>query len=231
MRARRRRRIDLGAGRSDDERMRQLPILALALAGSLCATAASAQSPRPGSPPGLSAQPKPAEPQSRPPGETRRPSTLDDLFARLAAAGDEVEAKGIENLIERRFAVSGSDTADLLMSRAVQAIQGKDAPLAIELLDRVTQLKPNWAEAWHRRAAAFYMLEGPADAMADLHRALTAEPRHYAAWAALGHVYMAAGDKRRALDAYRKALALHPFLADAKKVVERIAPEIDGRDL
>ncbi len=142
-----------------------------------------------------------------------------------------MEAKGIENLIERRFAVSGSDTADLLMSRAVQAIQGKDAPLAIELLDRVTQLKPNWAEAWHRRAAAFYMLEGPADAMADLHRALKAEPRHYAAWAALGHVYMAAGDKRRALDAYRKALALHPFLADAKKVVERIAPEIDGRDL
>jgi tetratricopeptide (TPR) repeat protein len=205
--------------------MRQLPILALALAGSLGATAAFAQSPRPGSPPGLSAEPKAAEPN------TRRPSTLDDLFARLAAAGDEVEAKGIENLIERRFALSGSDTADLLMSRAVQAIQGKDAPLAIELLDRVTQLKPNWAEAWHRRAAAFYMLEGPADAMADLHRALTAEPRHYAAWAALGHVYMAAGDKSRALAAYRRALALHPFLADAKKVVERIAPEIDGRDL
>jgi hypothetical protein len=42
---------------------------------------------------------------------------------------------------------------------------------------------------------------------------------------------MAAGDKSRALAAYRRALALHPFLADAKKVVERIAPEIDGRDL
>lgn len=207
--------------------MRSLPLLALAI-GSLAAAAAHAQTSRGNPPPGVSIEPKAAE---RPKSETRRPSTLDDLFARLAAAGDETEAKGIENLIERRFARSGSDTADLLMSRAVEALEGKDAPLAIELLDRVTQLRPGWAEAWHRRAAAFYMLEDPADAMADLHKALSAEPRHFAAWAALGHVYMASGDKRRALDAYRKALALHPYLADAKKVVDRISPEIEGRDL
>lgn len=208
--------------------MRKLPLLALALASALAAGAATAQTTR-GNPPSAPAlEPKPAE---RPKSDTRRPSTLDDLFARLATASDETEAKGIENLIERRFARSGSDTADLLMTRAVEALEGKDAPLAIELLDRVTQLRPGWAEAWHRRAAAFYMLEDPADAMADLHKALTAEPRHFAAWAALGHVYMASGDKRRALEAYRKALVLHPFLEDAKKVIDRIAPEIDGRDL
>jgi len=211
--------------------MRKPPLLALALASSLVAGAASAQTTRGNPPPSIAIEPKPAEPGGRPKSETRRPSTLDDLFARLAAAGDETEAKGIENLIERRFARSGSDTADLLMSRAVEALESKDAPLAIELLDRVTQLRPGWAEAWHRRAAAFYILEDPADAMADLHKALSAEPRHFAAWAALGHVYMASGDKRRALDAYRKALALHPFLEDAKKVIDRISPEIDGRDL
>ncbi|NNM71393.1 tetratricopeptide repeat protein [Enterovirga aerilata] len=212
--------------------MRRLLFLALALAAPFGTTAALGQAPRPATPPSLAIEPKPAE---RTPGpqkaETRRPSTLDDLFARLAAAADETEAKGIENLIERRLARSGSDTADLLMSRAVQALEAKDAPLAIELLDRVTQLRPGWAEAWHRRAAAFYMLEDPADAMADLHKALSAEPRHFAAWAALGHVYMAGGDKRRALEAYRKALALHPFLEDAKKVVDRISPEVEGRDL
>jgi Tfp pilus assembly protein PilF len=211
--------------------MRRLPFLALALATSLGAGSAFAQAPRSTTPPGLSMEPKSAEPPGRRSAETRKPSTLDDLFARLAAAGDATEAKGIENLIERRFARSGSDTTDLLMSRAVEALEGKDAPLAIELLDRVTQLRPGWAEAWHRRAAAFYMLEDPADAMADLHKALTAEPRHFAAWAALGHVYMASGDKRRALEAYRKALAIHPFLEDAKKVVDRISPEIEGRDL
>lgn len=207
--------------------MRPLLLPAMALACSLAAAPALAQAPRGGTPPVAA----PDEPSGRSKAETRRPSTLDDLFARLAAAGDDAEAKGVANLIERRLARSGSDTADLLMSRAVEALESKDAPLAIELLDRVTQLRPGWAEAWHRRAAAFYMLEDPADALADLHRAIAAEPRHFAAWAALGHIRMAGGDKRRALEAYRKALELHPFLEDAKKVVDRIGPEIDGREL
>ena len=204
---------------------------ALAASVALSASVALAQGSRGGAPLPPSLEQHLAPPPGVGKPETRRPSTLDDLFARLAAAGDETEAKGVAGLIERRLARSGSDTADLLMSRAVEALESKDAPLAIELLDRVTQLRPGWAEAWHRRAAAFYVLEDPVDALADLHKALIAEPRHFAAWAALGHIRMASGDKRRALEAYRKALDLHPFLADAKKVVERIGPEIDGRDL
>lgn len=161
----------------------------------------------------------------------RRPSTLDDLFARLQAAKDEEEAKGVASLIERRFARSGSDTADLLMSRAGEALRDKDAALAIELLDRVTQLKPDWAEAWSRRASAFFVLDDPADALADLHTALRHEPRHYEAWLAVGHLRMASENKRGALEAYRKALELYPLLEAAKKMVARLAPEIDGRDL
>jgi Tfp pilus assembly protein PilF len=117
------------------------------------------------------------------------------------------------------------------MSRAVEALEGKDPALAIELLDRVTQLKPDWAEAWHRRAAAFYMLDDPADALADLHRAIASEPRHFNAWMALAHVRMASGDKKRALEAYRRALELHPFAEGARAIVGRIAPQIEGRDL
>lgn len=163
-------------------------------------------------------------------GEAGRRGTLDDLFARLAAAKDEDEAKGVAQLIERRLGRSGSDTADLLMVRSAEALESKDAALAIELLDRVTQLKPDWAEAWARRASAFYLLDDPVDAMADLHKALEREPRLFAAWAALGHIAMANDDKRQALAAFRRALAIHPFL-DVKRIVERLAPEIDGRDL
>lgn len=180
-----------------------------------------------------------AKPQAQPvpkagpaPGaEASRRVTLDDLFARLAAAKDAAEAKGVASLIERRFARSGSDTADLLMSRSGEALEGKDAALAVELLDRVTTLKPEWAEAWTRRAAAFYLLDDPVSALADIRQALTREPRHFGAWAALGHIAMGNDDKKRALDAYRRALAIHPFLEDVKKVVDRIAPDIDGRDL
>jgi tetratricopeptide (TPR) repeat protein len=172
---------------------------------------------------------KPAAPP--PQADAGRRATLDDLFGRLAAAKDEAEAQGIANLIERRWSRSGSDTADLLLTRASDAIQAKEYPLAIELLDRVIALQPDWAEAWNRRATAFFLLEDTASAMADLRQALTREPRHFGAWAGLGHIYIAGGDKARALDAYRKALAINPRMEKLRESVDRLTPEIDGRDI
>jgi tetratricopeptide (TPR) repeat protein len=173
---------------------------------------------------------RPASP-SPPRAEASRRATLDDLFARLSAAKDETEAKGIANLIERRWSRSGSDTADLLIARASDAIQAKEHALGVELLDRVIALKPDWAEAWNRRATAFFLLDDIASAMADLRQVLAREPRHFGAWAGLGHIYMSAGDNARALDAYRKALALHPHIESVRPLVEKLTPDIDGRDI
>jgi tetratricopeptide (TPR) repeat protein len=184
---------------------------------------------------GSSAQTKgePPKPDAAPAAEPDkgRRATLDELFNRLAAAKEETEGNGIANLIERRWSRSGSDTADLLMSRAGEAIKAQDPPLAIELLDRVLTLKPDWAEAWNRRATAFFLLEDTASSMADIRQVLAREPRHFGAWAGLGHIYMSGGDKKRALDAYKRALAIHPHLGKLKSVVERLEPEIEGRDI
>ena len=177
--------------------------------------------------PGLaqgSPSPKPAEAPAR-------PASLDDLYARLAQAKDEEEAKGVAGLIERRLERSGSDTADLLLARAGEALREKDAALSVELLDRVTQLAPGWAEAWMRRAAAFWQLDDPSRALMDVEEALVREPRHFTAWMMLGHIALSSGDKAGALAAYRRALGIHPFLEEAEKAVKRLAPEVDGRDL
>ncbi|WP_375460506.1 tetratricopeptide repeat protein [uncultured Enterovirga sp.] len=180
----------------------------------------------------LFAQPRPAEATGpAPTAAPRAPGQLDELFARLASAKDEDEAKGVANLIERRLERSGSDTADLLMQRSGEALKGEDAALAVELLDRVMQLKPDWAEAWNRRAAAFHRLEDSGQAILDLQQALVREPRHFTAWTALGHLELAQGNSDRALAAFRKALKIHPHLASVTTIVERLAPEVDGRDL
>jgi len=198
---------------------RILVLAAIACALTLPAAVSQAETGAPK--PDLSAKPEAA----------KRASSLDDLYARLAAAKDEDEAKGVAGLIERRLERSGSDTADLLYARAGEAMNGKDAALAIELLDRVLQLRPGWSDAWLRRATAFWSLKDTERALMDLEEALAREPRHFAAWTALGHLEMSAGDKPRALAAYRRALKLHPFLADVEKAVKRLEPDVDGRDL
>ncbi|KAB0268931.1 tetratricopeptide repeat protein [Microvirga brassicacearum] len=178
-------------------------------------------------------RPEPGRNQSRPASkpDASRAVTLDSLFDRLAKAENEREAEGISNLIERRWARSGSDTADLLLSRASEAAEKKNLDLAVELLDRVVTLQPGWASAWYTRATVFYQLDDPVGAMADLHRALTIEPRHYAAWAGLGQIFMASDDKGRALEAFRRALKINPQIPNLQPIVEKLGQEIDGQDL
>lgn len=157
-------------------------------------------------------------------------ATLDRLFERLAAAKSPEEAKGIANLIQRRWARSGSDTADLLMTRAQEAMQAREWPLAIELLDRVITLQPGWAEGWNQRANALLLQGDPIRSMLDIGEALKREPRHFGAMMGLGTILRQQGDDKRAMVAYRRALEIYPLLEPVKDAVESLKIEVDGRD-
>lgn len=197
--------------------------LLLALAGLLAGLAPAGL--LSGGPAGAAPAPAPEQKAPHP------PVTLDDLYGRLKESDDPAEAKGIASLIERRLARSGSATVDLLTERAGQAMAGNDLPLAVELMDRATMIEPGWAEGWNRRATLFWRLSDSTSAIGDLERALVIEPRHFEAWAALGKLYLAGDDKRRALDAFRRAQALYPKWEEIGKAIDRLAPDVDGRDL
>lgn len=200
-------------------------VAALLLTGPAPAGAQDARR-APGDRPGETA---PAAPQQRrlPP----RAASLDDLFDRLARTSDESEAKGIAATIERRWMRSGSDTADLLMDRALDALKAEDQALAVELLDRVIALDPDWAEAWNKRATVFFMMGDMTRSMADIREVLAREPRHFGALAGMGIILQNTGDEKHAFEAFKKALAVNPFLPDVKKAVEKMAPTMDGQDI
>ena len=161
----------------------------------------------------------------------RTDTQLDTLFARLAAAQDATEARGVVSLINRHWMRSGSATADLLMTRAREAMREQDHALAIELLDRVIAQQPDWAEAWNRRSVAFHRLGDPLAAMADIHRTVSLEPRHFGAWAGLGHILRESGDEAAALASYEHALSIHPYIPRLKPIVEKLRRDLYGVDL
>ena len=203
-----------------------LLLAVLPLAGSAVAAPSDGMGrPGPRSAPERQAPEKPAaKPAPKPP-------SLDDLFARLKASDDPAEAKGVARLIEQRLDRSGSATVDLLTDRARQAMTGRDFALAAELMDRATALDPTWSEGWNRRATVLWLLSDKSEALADLQRALVLEPRHFEAWSAMGKIYESMDDKGRALAAFRRALALYPKMDKVQDAVDRLAPDVDGRDL
>ncbi len=82
---------------------------------------------------------------------------LDRLFEALKIAPDADSAKYIEGRIWALWFASGSDTANLLMSRVKTATDAKDVDLALKLLNSVIDIKPDFLEAWNRRATLHFM--------------------------------------------------------------------------
>ena len=180
-----------------------------------------------GDKPGVStsAQVKPADP------EKGRQKVLDDLFERLAKAQDETEARGVTGAIERVWMHSGSDTADLLMNRAMQALKRKDYTLSQELLGSIVEIEPQWAEAWNKRATVRYMAEDALGAMEDIAHVLALEPRHFGALSGMGFILQGRGFDKRALEAFRKALGINPRHEEMRRLVDKLTLEVDGREI
>lgn len=175
----------------------------------------------------------PAE-RNQPSSETQKPQpteTLDGLFARLAKAKDEAEAKGIGDQILRLWNRSGSDTTDLLMARVNQSIAAQNLDLALDLLDSIVALQPRWAEAYNRRATVLFLQKDYDGAMRDIRQTLSLEPRHFGALAGMSLVFQAVEDPKRALKAAEAALAIYPYLDGAKGYVERHRREVEGEAL
>lgn len=206
---------------------RCLAILTLGLA--FAAPAAAQQRRAPANPP-QAAKPEPAKPEPVKPRMTRE-QALDELFARLKATQDEDEAKGIAGAIERVFMQSGSDTADLLMGRAMRAFHAEKKDAAEKLIDSVIAVEPDWAEAWNKRATIRFMNEDYYGAMADIAEVLKREPRHFGALAGMGFMLERMERKPAALRVLRRAAEVHPQMESVKRLIQKLTVEVDGRDI
>ena len=213
--------------------MRAICCLALAAGvaiGSASVAEAQSRAPQPLPPPLSSRQAPPSEPERRIP-DPRHQSRIDQLFERLAAAGSEAEAESLSEQISRLWTRSGSDTLDLLMDRVQQAAKAEDADTALDLLDSVLALKPDWAEAYNRRAAVHFQRKDMDGAMRDLRQVLALEPRHFQALAGVGMIFQQGGNERQALAAFREALKLNPYLKGVRQAAERLGLEQDGQGI
>jgi tetratricopeptide (TPR) repeat protein len=156
---------------------------------------------------------------------------LDFLFGALKAAPDQASAKHVEGRIWALWTQTSSDTTMLLMSRAKTAIEKKQPDVALKLLDKVVRLKPDYVEGWNRRATIYYLQNDYAKSMSDIREVLVREPRHFGALAGLGMIMQELGDDRRALDAFRKALEINPYLEKLPDMVKTLTEKVEGRPI
>lgn len=156
---------------------------------------------------------------------------LDKLFADLKRERNEKAAERISQRINAEWAKSGSATVDLMMGWVAKAAQKQQWDVALDFLDQITVMKPDYAEAWNRRATIHFMMGNYSKSMSDIERTLELEPRHFGALSGLGDIMKSRGSKQLALQAYERVLAVYPMLRGAQNEVAAIADELAGQGI
>lgn len=206
-------------------RTRLLPLLtALSVLGALASLPAAAA-------PGeakVSDKP-PAATATKP--EPSRAERLDRLFAKLKREPDPDAARRIAESIDAIWRQSGSPTVDLLMKWSEQAAGDKRYATALDLLDQVTVLEPDYAAGWNQRATVHFLMNDYSRSMADIDKTLSLEPRHFGALSGMASIFKALGKDRLAMEALQKVLAVYPADRKAQERLGALADELAGQGI
>jgi tetratricopeptide (TPR) repeat protein len=152
----------------------------------------------------------------------RRPArdlpALAQLFQRLAGCASD-QATPTEERIWSVWMHHPHREAQAQLEAATRDIAAQRFDIAETRLTALLRSAPLFAEAWHKRAALYYLLGRDAECLHDIARTLELEPRHFAAMLHFGEIQLGAGAAQEARYAFAAALSLHPHLARARDVL------------
>jgi Tfp pilus assembly protein PilF len=153
---------------------------------------------------------------------SRRPARdlaqLAELFRRLGACAS-TEAAETEERIWGVWMDHPHRAAAAALDAATRDIAAKRYDIAETRLTSLLRSAPRYAEAWHKRAALYYLLGRDEECLRDIQRTLELEPRHFAAMLHFGEILLGAGAGEPARYAFAAALTLHPHLPRAREAL------------
>lgn len=170
-------------------------------------------------------------PAASAPVPTTRAARLDQLFSDLKRERNEKAAERIAGRIWGEWSQSGSASVDLMMQWSQKAIEGQKYDVALDFLDQVVTLQPDYAEGWNRRATVHFLMKNFGKSMSDINQTLRLEPRHFGALSGLAQIMAATGHKQSALEAWQKVLAIYPMMRNAQDQVATLSEELAGEGI
>jgi tetratricopeptide (TPR) repeat protein len=147
------------------------------------------------------------------------------LFAELAAAKSDAEAREIEDRIWTFWRSFADDESKQLLEQSRQAQLRFDYDEAILYMKELVKHAPQFAEGWNQLGYV-YFLAGQYDASLDaIAHVLKLEPLHYAALAGKGIILIQQGKVAEAQAPLKRALAIDPWLKERNLIGEDSIPE------
>ena len=89
---------------------------------------------------------------------------------------------------------------------------------SINYFTKVIEANPNFAEAWNKRATAYYLLGNFDKSMLDINETLKLEPRHFGAMDGMALIFLHQEKYTKVLEIYDEIIKIFP---KSKNIIEK----------
>jgi tetratricopeptide (TPR) repeat protein len=151
------------------------------------------------------------------------------VLLRALSDGDEVVRVLAEHSIWKVWSRSGDAEVDGLLQIGIEQMSRGDGPAAVETFTKVIERKPEFAEAWNKRATVYFLMGEHEKSLRDCDEVMKRNPAHFGALAGYGQIYLQLDQPERALDYFRRALRINPNLRGVAEMIPQLEQLLSER--
>jgi len=143
---------------------------------------------------------------------------LEELFNQLLIVEDEKEINRIAINIWDIWHETNDTKITSDFVRGVGLMNNGNLEKSINYFTRVIKSNPNFAEAWNKRATAYYMMGKFDKSMFDINETLRLEPRHFGAMDGMALIFIHQKKYRKAIKVFDEIIKIFP---KSKKTLDK----------
>ena len=147
---------------------------------------------------------------------------LNILFDKLIVTENQQEIRKLTNQIWNIWNEIDDPKITRAFETGVQMMNLGYLQRAIDYFNEVLISKPNFAEAWNKRATAYFMMGNFDLSMQDISQTLQLEPRHFGALDGMALIFIHLNQSKKAIEIYDQMLKIFPNSVETKIKKERI---------
>ena len=143
-------------------------------------------------------------------------------LARALHDADQLVREIAEQSLWQIWLRSGQTNVDTRLSEGILAMQRGALQLAVEIFSDVIEMAPDFAEAYNKRATAYYLLQEYEKSIRDCDSTIILNPVHFGALSGAGLNYLGLHNPLKALEFFERAVAVNPNMPQIQQYIKAI---------
>ena len=124
---------------------------------------------------------------------------------------------------------SGDKVIDTLYQQGIAQMEASNLREAVATFTAIIAKRPDFAEAWNKRATLYYLLGEMDLSLQDCAQVIKRNPNHYGALSGYAQIYLQKGDLERATSYFEQALKVNPNLQGIPETIEQLQKKLEEK--